>query len=132
MIKVKHFLDAVEPDDGQRLWVEPIGLTRELTEWCKVDHVLKHLGPNRKLWDWFEEHEDGYEHFRGKYHEYLAKSPYRQALLMLAGAGQRENFTLLHQGSDPNQNSAVALHEFLNELSAYIPPDAGDDESKEE
>ncbi len=123
MIKVKHFLDAVEGDDGQRLWIEPIGLTRDLQEWCRVDHVLKHLGPAKKLWDWFENHPDGYDHFRGRFHDALAKSPYRQALTMLAGAGQKENFTLLHQGIDPNQNTAAALHEFLNELTAYIPPE---------
>ena len=28
MIKVKHFLDEVEEDDGQRLWVEPINVTQ--------------------------------------------------------------------------------------------------------
>ena len=30
MIKVKHFMDEVESDDGKRMWVEPIGLTRDL------------------------------------------------------------------------------------------------------
>ena len=48
MIKVKHFLDAAEGDDGQRLWVEPISLARDLREWCSVDHVLCHLGPEPK------------------------------------------------------------------------------------
>jgi uncharacterized protein YeaO (DUF488 family) len=131
MIKVKHLLDSIEEDDGQRLWVEPIGLTKDLEEWCKVDHVLKHLGPNRKLWDWFESHPDGWEHFRGQYHDSLSRSPYRQALIMLAGAGQKENFTLLHQGSDPNLNTASALHEFLNELTAYIPPETDESGSKQ-
>ena len=27
MIKIKHLLDAVERDDGTRIWIEPIGLT---------------------------------------------------------------------------------------------------------
>ena len=59
MIKVKHFLDEVESDDGQRLWVEPIGVTKDLREMCQVDHVLTHLGPPMKLWDWYEQHPDG-------------------------------------------------------------------------
>jgi uncharacterized protein YeaO (DUF488 family) len=130
MIKVKHLLDTIEKDDGQRLWVEPIGLTRDLGEWCQVDHVLKHLGPNKKLWDRFESHPDEWEDFRGKYHEILTKSQYRQALAMLAGAGQKENFTLLHQGSDPNHNTAAALHEFLSELATYIHPDGDGAENK--
>ena len=121
MIKIKHLLDAVEPDDGQRISVEPINLTRDLREWCKVDHVLCHLGPPKKLWEWFEEHPDGYDYFRAQYHDALTKSVYKPALQQLACAGIRETFTLLHQGDDPGHNSATALHEFLTELEAYCP-----------
>ena len=123
MIKVKHFLDDIEEDDGQRIWVEPIGLTRELREWCKVDHLLQHLGPPRELWNWFEEHPDGYEHFRGNYHIALQKSVYRPALQQLARASNRETFTLLHQSDAPEHNSASALYEFLSELSTWSVPE---------
>jgi uncharacterized protein YeaO (DUF488 family) len=123
MIKIKHFLDTVEGDDCQRLWVEPISLARDLREWCSVDHVLCHLGPPRDVWEWFEEHPDGYEYFRARYHEALQRGPYRPALQQLACAGTRENFTLVFQGDDPAHNSATALHEFLNELEAYCPPE---------
>ena len=123
MIKVKHFLDPVEPDDGQRIWAEPFGLTKELREWCKVGHVLTHLGPPRALWDWFEEHPDGYDYFRARYHECLAQSPYKPALQQIACAGLRETYTLLHQGDDLEHNSATALQEFINELEAWCPPE---------
>ena len=121
MIKIKHLLDAVEPDDGQRISVEPFNITRDLREWCKVDHVLCHLGPPKALWEWFEAHPDGYDFFRAKYHDALAKSVYKPALQKLACAGRNETFTLLHQGDDPGHNSATALHEFLVELEAYCP-----------
>ena len=126
MIKVKHFLDKVEPDDGSRFWVEPMGLTRDLRDWCKIDHVLPHLGPPKALWDWFEEHagKDGYEYFRARYHECLSRSPYKSALQQLACVGLRETFTLVHQSDDPEHNTAAALHEFLNELEAWCPPEA--------
>ena len=123
MIKVKHLLDAVEQDDGLRMWVEPVGLTKDLREWCKVDHVLPHLGPPKDVWDWFEEHPDGYEAFRGQYHECLSKSHYKPALQRLACAGMRENFTLLHCCEDGEHNTASALREFINELEAYCPPE---------
>ena len=129
MIRVKHFLQAVEPDDGQRLWVEPIGLTKDLREWCKVEHVLPHLGPPKALWDWFDEHPDGYDYFRARYHECLGRSQYRPALQQLAQAAGRETFTLLHSGDDPAHNSATALYEFLSELQAYCPPENPDDET---
>ena len=120
MIKIKHLLDAVEPDDGQRISVEPFNLTRDLREWCRVDHVLCHLGPPRALWEWFEEHPDGYDYFRARYHGNLANSKYKPALRQLAQAGLRETFTLLHQSDDAEHNSATALQEFLNELEAWI------------
>ena len=121
MIKVKHFLEAVECDDGQRMWVEPIGLTKDLAEWCKVDHILPHLGPPRHLWDWFEKRNGDYDYFRGCYHEALAKGPYRTPLQQLACASMKENITLLHQSDDPEHNTATALHEYLSELEAFCP-----------
>jgi uncharacterized protein YeaO (DUF488 family) len=121
MIKVKHFLEAVEPGDGQRMWTEPMGLTKDLREWCRVDHILCHLGPARELWEWFIEHPDGYEYFRGAYHEQLSKGPYRNALQQLVCAARKEDFTLVYQGDDPQHNTGTALYEFLSELEAYCP-----------
>jgi len=123
MIKVKHFMDTVESDDGQRLWVEPINVTRDLQEMCQVHHVLTHLGPPVKLWNWYEDHPDAYDCFRGEYHEALKAGPYNEALMQLAAIAQRETFTLLHQGDDPIHNSAMALYEYLTELEAYCPPE---------
>jgi uncharacterized protein YeaO (DUF488 family) len=123
MIKIKHVMDAVEKDDGQRLWVEPIGLTKDLVEWCQVHHILTHLGPPKKIWKWFDEHPSGYEYFRGKYHEALQKSTHVPALQALAQAGQKENFTLVHSGDNEAENSATALYEFLTNLQAYSKPE---------
>lgn len=123
MMKIKHFLDAIEPDDGQRLWVEPIGLTLELQEWCQINQVASHLGPNLKLWRWFEKHPDGYDYFRGKYHEALAKGSNSEALRQLVQAASKQNVTLIYEGSDPQHNTAVALYEFLSELEAWCPPE---------
>ena len=124
MIKVKHLLDTVEADDGQRLWVEPIGLTLDLREWCKVDHVLTHFGPAKELWYWFDEHPQAYDYFRGQFHEQLDNGSMRAKLLELTVAARHKNFTLLHQGDDREHNSAVALMEYLSELDAYVPPEA--------
>jgi uncharacterized protein YeaO (DUF488 family) len=123
MFKVKHLMEARESDDGVRIWVEPIGLTADLREWCGVEEILSHVGPTRELWEWFEANPQGYEYFRGKYHEQLSVSPYRPALQAMAAAASRENLTLLHTGDNPNQNTAVALHEYLTELQAYCQPE---------
>ncbi|HWB20163.1 MAG TPA: DUF488 family protein [Phycisphaerales bacterium] len=123
MIKIKHLLETVEPDDGKRIWVESIGLTRDLQEWCSVTHLLSNLGPPMTIWRWYQDHPEGYEYFRGKYHEFLSQGPRRKALTHLANAGLQEDFTLLHQGDDPAHNSATALYEFLTELQTSCPPE---------
>ncbi len=121
MINIKHLMDPAEKQDGARIWIEPIGLTRDLREWCSVDHLLPHLAPPLKLWQWFEEHPDGYGYFRGEYHNYLERSKYRAALQELANAGRRGTFTLLHQSDDPEHNSATALYEYLVYLQSCCP-----------
>lgn len=123
MIRIKHFMDAVEPDDGPRAWVEPLGLTRDLRRWCAIDAVLPVLGPPRDLWEWFDQHPLAYEVFRGCYHEYLDRSGLRPALWKLARIALTEDVTLLHQGTDPQRNTATALYEYLNELRAYCTPE---------
>src|SRR4051794_761909 len=123
MIKIKHFMAAREADDGDRLWVESTKLTKDLIEWCNVDHMLPHLGPPAELAAWFDEHPDGYEFFRGKYHEHLTAAGLRKALWQLAKAGASENFTLLHQGDDADHNTGTALYEYLSELSAHVTGD---------
>ena len=123
MIKVKHLLEPVEESDGQRLWVDPVGLCKDLREWCKVDHVLPHLGPPVNVWRVLEEHPDAYEYFRAQYHEALRHSQYRAALVSLACASRQETFTLLHGSEDYDHNSAAALHEYLSELEAYCKPE---------
>lgn len=119
MLRVKHFLDRVEPEDGYRLWVEAIGVTRDLRELCSIQHVLSHLGPPVALWMWYEEHEQGFEYFRSKYLKHLADGPHREALLELGSAARREHFTLLHQSDDPIHNTASVLAEFINSLQPH-------------
>jgi len=123
MIKVKNVFEEPEESDGQRLWVEPVGLCKDLAQWCKVDHVLPHLGPPMSAWKVLEEHPDAYDYFRAAYHEHLRKGKHKPALQALADAGRRETFTLLHQSDDNEHNSAIALYEFLSELEAYSKPE---------
>jgi uncharacterized protein YeaO (DUF488 family) len=103
--------------------VEPQNLTRDLREWCEIDHVLPHLGPSMKIWNVLEEHPDAYEFFRAEYHQQLRGSPYRVALQSLAVASRKENFTLIHAAESGDHSSAMALFEYLTELEAYCPPD---------
>lgn len=113
MIKVKNIFDTVDTDDGLRIWVEPIGLTRDLQQWCDVDHVLPQLGPPLRNWKELQEHPECYEYFAAKYYAQLAQGPQRATLAQLAAYAAGRNVTLLHQDDDPYRNSAVVLFEFL-------------------
>ena len=123
MILIKHLMDPTDPEDGQRLWIEPVNLTLDLRQWCKVDRILNNLAPKRGLWDWFGRHPDGYEYFRGMYHQSLDRGRTKNLALDLARTALQENITLLHQSNDPEHNSATALYEYLAELQAYCPPE---------
>jgi uncharacterized protein YeaO (DUF488 family) len=122
MLKVKSLFDPVEHDDGARLWVESIGLTKDLIQWCNVDHLLCNAAPPRKLATWYERHPTAYDSFRGRYHQALLRSPYLSALEELAASATNENFTLLHSGDDPEFNTAAALAEFLLERQGWAKP----------
>ncbi|MFT3786785.1 MAG: DUF488 family protein [Tepidisphaeraceae bacterium] len=119
MLKVKHLFDAAEHDDGGRLWVESVGLTKDLVEWCSVDHLLCNAAPPRKLANWYEKHPESYDQFRSQYHDFLEGSPYLAALEELATSAISENFTLLHAGDDREANTATALAEFLVEKQGW-------------
>jgi uncharacterized protein YeaO (DUF488 family) len=123
MFIIKHLMDRIEPEDGLRIWIEPVGLTRDLREWCQVHEIIAALAPQRNLWNWFQIHPDGYDYFRGMYHVCLGRGLTRRVAEELAGLGAERNVTLLHQSDDPAHNSATALYEFLSELQAYCPPE---------
>jgi uncharacterized protein YeaO (DUF488 family) len=124
MFSVKHLMDATSEEDGERLYVEAGGLTKDLAEWCAVDYVLSYLGPPQELVKWFETHPSGYEYFRAKYHEALSSGPDMKSLRQLVVAAIDKNFTLLHTGDNPQENTATALYEFLAELEAHLEPGA--------
>ncbi len=126
MIQIKNLFDAPEPTDHVRLWVGPVALTRDLTEWCRVDRWLKEGSPSPELAEWFEEHQGGWEYFRGKHHEQLDRNGADEVLRQLSRRAMKETVTLLHAESDPTENAAVSLYEYLVELQAYCSDEQSD------
>jgi len=121
MIQIKNLFDAAEPDDGLRLWVGPVGLTRDLAAWCRVDRWLREGSPSPDLAAWFEEHPDGWEYFRARHHEALSRGGFKERLRELSRRALRENVTLLYGESNPTENAAVSLYEYLVALQPYAP-----------
>lgn len=126
MLQIKSLFDKPEPQDGLRLWVGPIGLTKDLAQWCNVDRWLKEGSPTAVLGQWFEEHPQGWDYFRGMHHEELNRNGYVRELRSLSLRSSKENVTLLYGETNPEQNSAVSLYEYLVELQAYASDDTQD------
>ncbi len=120
MLKCKHLMDSVENDDGLRLWIEPVGLTKDLREWCGVNRLLPELAPPVELAAWFDRHPDGYDCFRRQYRGWLRQPKHQMLLDALARAMPHQNITLLHQGSHPSQNAAMTLMEIVTEQRAAV------------
>jgi uncharacterized protein YeaO (DUF488 family) len=121
MIRIKHLFDSVDTQDGERIWIEPIGLTRDFVEWCKITHVMSSLGPSKEMVEWLDQHPSCFDFFEAQYLAELNSSKYMTSLRGLAVASRTQTFTLIHQGEKPNENSAVVLRNFLAELSARVP-----------
>lgn len=119
MIQIKNLFDAADESDGLRLWIGPIGLTKDLAVWCRVDRWLREGSPSPELAQWHEEHPDGWEYFRAKHHDSLAQGGHAPLLRELSRRAMRENITLLYEGSSQSQNAAVSLHEYLSELQLF-------------
>jgi uncharacterized protein YeaO (DUF488 family) len=119
MIKVKNLFDGYEDEDGVRLWVEHIGLTKDLIEWCRVDHLLCPIAPPAKLSHWFARHPEAYDEFRGRYHRWLGSGTYGEQLQQLADTARDADITLLHTSDDASHNAGTALAEYLSELQGW-------------
>jgi uncharacterized protein YeaO (DUF488 family) len=118
MILVKHLFDEPAPEDGERIWIEPIGLTRDLIEWCQIAHVMTNLAPSKETAAWFQEHPAGFDFFEAEYLEELCSSPSIISMRGLAAASTTKSFTLVHHGDHPVENSATVLATFLLDLAA--------------
>ena len=118
MIKVKHLMDPLEEDDGLRIWVEPIGLTRDLQEWCYIDNLLMPLTASQRTIFAATRDTEAFDYYVARFHQDLRNSPHAATLKSLAAASRNENFTLIHASDDPSQNCAMALFEFLAELAS--------------
>jgi uncharacterized protein YeaO (DUF488 family) len=121
MIRIKHLFDPVDKGDGERIWIEPVGLTRDFVEWFNIAHVMSNLGPSKEIAEWFEQHPACFDFFEDQYLTELQSSQYITSLRGLAVASLSQTFTLIYQGDKPNENSAIVLSNFLAELAAHVP-----------
>jgi uncharacterized protein YeaO (DUF488 family) len=103
--------------DGVRILIDrmrPRGISKErahVVEWGKD------VAPSTSLRTWFRHDPAKWNEFRRRYRTELTRSGMMEALKQLARLSPKMTITLVYGAADEEHNQAVALKEWLDELS---------------
>ncbi|MGQ0812357.1 MAG: DUF488 domain-containing protein [Nitrospiraceae bacterium] len=121
MIRIKRVYSKPSLRDGMRILIDrvwPRGLSKErahIVEW------QKELAPSDQLRKWFGHDPAKWNEFRRRYRSELTRSGQLEAARELIRESRRKTFTLVYGAADEEHNQAVALKEWLDELSRRGP-----------
>jgi len=115
-IQIKRIYQPADKADGKRILVDrlwPRGVKKESVQ---LDIWLKAIAPSEALRKWF--HQDNelakWGEFKAKYLLELKQNPAIRELLDIIN--QNEKVSLLYAARDEQQNHALVLMQFINEL----------------
>lgn len=114
VIRIKRVYDAPESGDGVRFLVERLWPRGVRKESLKMDAWLKEAAPSDALRRWFAHDPQKWEEFRERYFAEL--SGRREVLAPLIEAAAKGDVTLLYSARDRENNNAVALREYVEEV----------------
>lgn len=115
-IRTQRVYDAPEVGDGTRILVDrvwPRGMSRER---LNADLWLKEVAPSTELRKWFAHDPAKWTGFQTRYRKELEDRPEPVTLLLMAAL--EGPLTLLYSAKDTEQNQAVALRAYLQELAS--------------
>ena len=113
-IAIKRVYEAPAEDDGLRVLVDrlwPRGLSKEKV---KADLWLKDVAPSHELRRWFHHESALWEEFRKRYAAELDGQ--QQAVQELLKLAEKGKVTLLFSARNEEQNQAVVLRDYLQQL----------------
>lgn len=111
MIQLKRAYEAASKSDGLRILVErlwPRGVSKEK---AAIDFWLKDIAPSTELRKWFGHDPDKWLEFRKRYRAELRAN--KDVVAQLKQKIAKRTVTFVFASKDQEQNSAVALKEFL-------------------
>jgi uncharacterized protein YeaO (DUF488 family) len=117
MIRIKRVYREPSPEDGMRILIDrmwPRGISKErahIVDW------KKELAPSTPLRKWFGHDPARWTEFRKRYRTELTRSGMMEVLKKLARHSCKRTITLVYSAADEEHNQAVALKEWLDELS---------------
>ena len=117
MIRIKRVYREPSLEDGVRILIDrlwPRGISKErahIVEW------RKDLAPTTSLRKWFGHDPAKWNEFRQRYRSELTRSGQLETAKELIRNSRRKTITLVYGAADEKHNQAVALKEWLDELS---------------
>ena len=117
MIRIKRVYCEPSLEDGVRILIDrmwPRGISKErarIVEW------RKDWAPTTSLRKWFGHEPARWIEFRRRYRTELARSGMMEELKNLTRLSRKRTITLVYGAADEEHNQAVALKEWLDELS---------------
>jgi uncharacterized protein YeaO (DUF488 family) len=117
MIRIKRVYCDPSLEDGVRILIDrvwPRGISKErarIVEW------RKDLAPTTSLRAWFGHEPAKWTEFRRRYRTELARSGMMDELKNHTRLSRKRTITLVYSAADEEHNQAVALKEWLDELS---------------
>lgn len=117
MIRIKRVYREPSLRDGVRILIDrvwPRGISKErarIVEW------RKDVAPSTSLRKWFGHKPARWTEFRRRYQTELTRPEMIDELRKLARLSRKRTITLVYSAADEEHNQAVALKEWLDELS---------------
>lgn len=115
MIKLKRAYEEPNPEDGYRILVDkfwPRGISKED---AKIDEWLKEIAPSDTLRDDFHESGD-FSSFKSQYKEQLRADKRQEACRKILDKAEEGEVALVFSSKNEEENNAVVLKEFLEEI----------------
>lgn len=117
IIKIKRAYAQSSKDDGYRILIDkfwPRGLTKEKAQ---VNLWLKYIAPSDNLRKWFDHDKSKWEEFKTSYWHELDLGKSKTKLQRIRKRFKKETITLVYGAKEEKYNNAVALKEYIENLS---------------
>ncbi len=117
MVRVKSIYRKPAPDDGERIYIDPLWADGAFTEFVKISEWNRSVAPSYELWRY---HFDptNWEKYVQLYKEELQQPDKQQALRELLQKAQNGTVTLVWGNGDEQHNNALVLKEVLESMTA--------------
>lgn len=116
MIRVKSIYEKPSPEDGERIYVDPLWANGAFTEFVKISEWNKQVAPSYDLWR-FHYHPDRWEDYVRRYRQELQLPEKQAALQRLLEKAVNGMVTLVWGNGDAQHNNALVLKEVLEEMA---------------